>query len=114
MKRDLPWEIFREASLPFPKIEKSTTLIIYRSFEATNSKEKLPTTIRQKDLRAGYLQDGRDIPMYFQPTFKNFASVMFCGCIGPNGEGRLVIGKDRIDASSYIAALQNNLLQLTG
>ena len=46
-------------------------------------------------------------PMYFQPTFKNSVSVMFWRCIGPNGVGRLVICRDKMDASSYIAILQN-------
>ena len=38
---------------------------------------------------------------------------MFWGCIGPNGVGRLVICKDRMDASSCVTVLQNNLLQST-
>ena len=39
----------------------------------------------------------------------NSISVMFWRCIGPNGVGRLVTCKDKMDASSYIAILQNNL-----
>ena len=48
-------------------------------------------------------------PTYSQPTFKKSVPVLFWGCIGPNGVGRLVV----CDTSSYIAALQNNLLQST-
>ena len=50
-------------------------------------------------------------PRYFQPTFKNSVSVMFWGCIGPNGVGRLVLCEDSVNATKYIAILQNNLLQ---
>ena len=51
--------------------------------------------------------------MYFQPTFKSSISVTFWECIGPNGVGRLAVCKDRMDASSFVAVLQNNLLQST-
>ena len=37
----------------------------------------------------------------------------FGGFIGPYGAERLVVCKDRMDTSSYIAVLQNNLLQST-
>ena len=66
-----------------------------------------------KTLRVWRTNAEANNPMYFQPTFKNSISVMFWGCIGPNGVGRLVVCKDRMDASSYVAVLQNNLLQST-
>ena len=49
---------------------------------------------------------------YFQPTFNNSLSVMFWGCIGPNAVGWLVFCKDSLNATKYIAFLQNNFLQL--
>ena len=36
---------------------------------------------------------------------------MFWECIGPNGVGRLVLCEDSLNATKYIAILQNNLLQ---
>ena len=51
-------------------------------------------------------------PRYFQPVFKNSVSIMFWGCIGPSGVGRLVFCEDSLNATKYIAILQNNLLQL--
>ena len=36
---------------------------------------------------------------------------MFWECIGPNGVGRLSFCKDSLNATKYIAILQNNLLQ---
>ena len=47
-------------------------------------------------------------PLYSQLTFKNFASVMFWGCIGRNGVCRLVVCKHRMDNKSYIDILPNN------
>ena len=48
---------------------------------------------------------------FFQPTLKNSVSVMFWGCIGPNGVGRLVQCHGQINAVKYIEILQDNLHQ---
>jgi len=50
-------------------------------------------------------------PKFFQPTFKNAVSVMFWGCIGPNGVGRLVQCDHRINATRYVSLLQENLFE---
>ena len=50
-------------------------------------------------------------PKLFQPTFKNAVSVMFWGCIGPNGVGRLVQCDQRMNATCYVSLLQENLFE---
>ena len=48
---------------------------------------------------------------FFQPILKNSVSVIFWGCIGPNGVGRLVRCHGQINAVKYIEILQDNLHQ---
>ena len=43
-------------------------------------------------------------PRFFQPNFKNAVSVMFWGCIGPNGVGRLVLCNERMNAIRCVLA----------
>ena len=64
-----------------------------------------------RSLRKGRTSAKANDPRYFQPTFRNSAFLMFWGCIGPNGVGRLVFCKDSVNATKYIAILQNNFLQ---
>ena len=46
---------------------------------------------------------------FFQPTFKNAVSVMFWGCIRPNGVSRLVLCNERMNAIRYVSLYQENL-----
>ena len=50
-------------------------------------------------------------PKFFQPTFKNAVSVMFWGCIGPNGVCRLVQCDQRMNATRYVSLLRENLFE---
>ena len=45
----------------------------------------------------------------FQPTLKHSVSVMFRGCIGPNGVRRFVRCHGQIKAVKYIEILQDNV-----
>ena len=50
-------------------------------------------------------------PKFFQPTFKYAVSVMFWGCIGPNGVGRLVQCDQRLNATRFVSLLQENIFE---
>ena len=50
-------------------------------------------------------------PEFFQPTFKNALSIMFWGCIGPNGVGRFVVCDQKMNAKKYVSLLHVNLPQ---
>ena len=48
---------------------------------------------------------------FFQPTFKDALSIMFWGCIGPNGVVRLVVCDQKMNAKKYVPLLHKNLPQ---
>ena len=50
-----------------------------------------------------------EILTFFQPTLNYSVSVMFWGCIGPNGVRRFVRCHGQINAVKYIEILQDNL-----
>ena len=50
-------------------------------------------------------------PRFFSQLLKVQFPSCFGVCIGPNGVGRLVFCEDSVNATKYIAILQNNLLQ---
>ena len=64
-----------------------------------------------RTLRVWRMTSEAENPEFFQPSFKNSLSVMFWGCIGPNGIGRLVICDQKMNAAKYVSLLRENLPQ---
>ena len=62
-----------------------------------------------KTLRVWRTKQEFNDPTLFLQTFKGSTSVMFFGCIGPNGDGVLLVCDTTINAEKYVCLLHDNL-----
>ena len=61
-----------------------------------------------KTLRVWRTKQEVNDPTLFQQTFKNATSLMFWGCVGPTGVGKLVVCDRTVNAEKYVCLLHDN------